>query len=70
MTIQTRHVAITIAAVTYGGESPRIPGISLWRSRPSDGIASFWGPRWRGRPRSSLGARLRSREPQYGHSVM
>src|ERR687890_1919822 len=47
-----------------------MPGISLGRSRPSDGrlrgaFGGFGVP-----PRSSFGARLRSRLPQYGHSVM
>src|SRR5215210_7136268 len=47
-----------------------MPGISFGRSRPSAGRrrGAFGGlgvP-----PRSSFGARLRSRLPQYGHSVM
>src|SRR3712207_2191647 len=47
-----------------------MPGISPGRSRLSDGrlrggLGGFGVP-----PRSSFGARLRSRLPQYGHSVM
>ena len=48
-----------------------MPGISPGRRRPSVGrrrraaFGSFGTP-----PRSSFGARLRSRVPQYGHSVM
>src|SRR5215218_1631363 len=47
-----------------------IPGISPGLRRPSDGrlrggLGGFGVP-----PRSSFGARLRSRLPQYGHSVM
>src|ERR687896_2001139 len=48
-----------------------MPGISPGFRRPSvgrrrrDAFGSFGTP-----PRSSFGARLRSRVPQYGHSVM
>src|SRR5688500_18278446 len=44
-----------------------MPGISPERSGPSRGRGFFcaFGP-----PRSSFGGRLRSRVPQYGHSVM
>src|SRR5688572_32158019 len=48
-----------------------MPGISPGLRRPSVGrrrrgaLGSFGTP-----PRSSFGARLRSRVPQYGHSVM
>ena len=52
--------------------SGEIPGISPGRSRLSDGadgrrrcLGGFGTP-----PLSSFGARLRSRLPQYGHSVM
>ena len=56
--------------VAYGRRSPRMPGISPGFRRPSDGrlrgaLGGFGVP-----PRSSFGARLRSRLPQYGHSVM
>ena len=57
--------------MAYGRRSPRMPGISPGFSRPSVGrrrraaFGSFGTP-----PRSSFGARLRSRVPQYGHSVM
>src|SRR5215213_5906532 len=55
------------AIVPYGRRSGRIPGISSRRSGASRGRARLGGF---GAPRSSLGARLRSRVPQYGHSVM
>jgi hypothetical protein len=47
-----------------------MPGISPGRNRPSEGLVrrsrrSFGWPSL-----SSFGARLRSRLPQYGHSVM
>src|SRR3954454_14836981 len=66
--------ATTRVIVAYGRRerSARIPGISPGRSRPSDGV----GGRRRALgalgtpPFSSFGARLRSRVPQYGHSVM
>src|ERR1700693_5401261 len=55
----------------YGCDSGRIPGISPRFRRGSDGVG---GRRRRfsvTRPwRSSFGARLRRRVPQYGHSVM
>src|SRR5579884_1158514 len=72
--LQTRHPArpsSTSAIVVYGRDSARIPGISPGRRRGRDGVG---GRRRRfsdTRPsRSSFGARLRSRLPQYGHSVM
>jgi hypothetical protein len=48
-----------------------MPGISPGRSGASRGRARFgcFG-RFGTPPRSSFGARLRSRVPQYGHSVM
>src|SRR3954469_17629672 len=65
-TIETR----TSRIVAYGRRSPRMPVISPGLRRPSDGrlrggFGAFGVP-----PRSSFGARLRSRLPQYGHSVM
>src|SRR5215213_3298435 len=45
-----------------------MPGISPARSGPRRGLAALGG--FGVPPRSSLGARLRSRVPQYGHSVM
>ena len=56
------------AIVAYGRRSGLMPGISPRRSGASRGRArrgGFGVP-----PRSSFGARLRSRVPQYGHSVM
>src|SRR5215207_8741044 len=56
------------AIVPYGRRSGRMPGISPGRSGASRGRerrGAFGVP-----PRSSFGARLRSRVPQYGHSVM
>src|SRR5215468_3214779 len=56
--------------VPYGRESAAIPGISPRRSRGSDvrtrrgAFGGFGVP-----PRSIFGARLRTRCPQYGHSV-
>ena len=57
--------------MTYGRRSGRMPGISPGRSgwrrgraRRAD-LGAFGTP-----PRSSFGARLRRRVPQYGHSVM
>ena len=58
--------------VAYGRRSARMPGISPGFRRlsvvrlPARGA---WAP-CRAPPRSSFGARLRSRVPQYGHSVM
>src|SRR4051794_24329679 len=46
-----------------------MPGISPGRSRPSEGRRGVRGGLGTP-PRSSLGARLRRRVPQYGHSVM
>src|SRR3954465_11790738 len=49
-----------------------MPGISSRRSRPRDGILRSWRRRRSGssgEPRSIFGARLRTRCPQYGHSV-
>src|SRR3954469_9435136 len=62
--------ARTSAIVAYGRRSARMPGISPGFRRLSDGrrrggLGGFGVP-----PRSSFGARLRSRLPQYGHSVM
>src|SRR5215213_4543561 len=45
-----------------------MPGISPARSGPRRGLAALGG--FGVPPRSSFGARLRSRVPQYGHSVM
>ena len=53
-----------------GPRSTRIPGISPGRRRPSAGAAAAAAAPSACRPCSSLGARLRSRVPQYGHSVM
>src|SRR5215218_97708 len=56
------------AIVAYGRRSGLMPGISPRRSGASRGRerrGAFGVP-----PRSSFGARLRSRVPQYGHSVM
>src|SRR5215216_999116 len=56
------------AIVAYGRRSGRMPGISPRRSGASRGRArrgALGAPE-----RSSLGARLRNRVPQYGHSVM
>src|SRR3954454_19914679 len=61
--------ATTRAIVAYGRRSGRIPGISPGRRRPSDGRRAARGGLGTP-PRSSFGARLRSRVPQYGHSVM
>src|SRR5919197_1343917 len=63
----------TSRIVTHGRASPRMPGISPGRSGARRGRGrlrraergAFGTP-----PFSSLGARLRSRVPQYGHSVM
>src|SRR5918994_6749675 len=68
--IVTTIAASTSAIVAYGRRSARMPGISPGFRRPSDGrlrgaLGGFGVP-----PRSSFGARLRSRLPQYGHSVM
>src|SRR4051812_29078137 len=62
----------TIARLTTGRPSARTPGISPGRSRPSDGALGRRRSRSRRgtAPLSSFGARLRSRWPQYGHSVM
>ena len=61
--------ATTSTIVAYGRVSGRMPGISPRLSRGNeDGARSR---RSATRPsRSSFGARLRSRFPQYGHSVM
>src|SRR5215207_1127321 len=56
------------AIVAYGRRSGLMPGISPRRSGASRGRTrrgALGAP-----PRSSFGARLRSRVPQYGHSVM
>ena len=58
--------ARTSVIVTNGRRSGRIPGISPARSGPRRGLRGGFGVP----PRSSFGARLRSRVPQYGHSVM
>src|ERR687897_266885 len=68
--IVTTIAASTSAIVAYGRRSARTPGISPGFRRPSEGrlrggLGGFGVP-----PRSSFGARLRSRLPQYGHSVM
>src|SRR4051812_1050619 len=63
----------TRTIVAIGLPSVRMPGISPGRRRLSDGgdgrrrrcLGGFGVP-----PLSSFGARLRSRFPQYGHSVM
>src|SRR4051812_29187592 len=62
--------ARTIVIVAYGRRSARMPGISpgFRRGRVRrrrGGLGSRPTP-----PRSIFGARLRSRVPQYGHSVM
>src|SRR5512132_643540 len=65
----TRIEARTRKIVAYGRRSARTPGISPGRRRLSFGRSrrreAFGTP-----PLSSLGARLRRRVPQYGHSVM
>src|SRR5437868_3707159 len=56
--------------VAYGRTSGAMPGISSRRSRPSFGAFIRRPRRSRLRPLlSSFGARLRTRCPQYGHSV-
>src|SRR5436305_996436 len=66
----TRPVARS-ASVPYGRVSGRMPGISPRRSRGSAGVGGLRRRFSVTRPsRSSFGARLRSRLPQYGHSVM
>ena len=63
--------ASTSATVANGRESARMPGISPGRSAPRG--AGAWRAQAAGddppRRVSSFGARLRSRVPQYGHSV-
>src|SRR4051794_33802704 len=62
----------TISSVASGRPSARMPGISPGRSRPREGLCGRrrrFGVRGTA-PLSSFGARLRSRWPQYGHSVM
>src|SRR4051812_33639333 len=66
----TNTLARRRTAAPHARSSTRIPGISPGRSRPSEGLARR-SRRSRGCPLlSSFGARLRSRLPQYGHSVM
>src|SRR4051812_37596223 len=64
----TPRLATTIAIVAHGRESGRMPGISPARSgeRRGVGMRDFFAGL---SGRSSFGARLRSRVPQYGHSV-
>ena len=61
--------ATMITIVAYGLVSGAMPGISSRRSRGSDGGRRRRGTASGSAPRSSLGARLRTRWPQYGHSV-
>src|SRR4051812_47666760 len=74
LTITDRITAVTTSRIVLQGRaSPRMPGISPGRSGARRGRGrlrraergAFGTP-----PFSSLGARLRSRVPQYGHSVM
>jgi hypothetical protein len=69
---QPSRPPITSAIVAYGRDSARMPGISPRRRRGSEGAGVRRLRRFSAtRPsRSSFGARLRSRLPQYGHSVM
>ncbi len=60
----------TTRIVPYGRRSAAMPGISFGFRRPSDGRRRGWRGGFGVPPRSSFGARLRSRFPQYGHSVM
>src|SRR5436305_8519679 len=63
--------AMPSAIVAYGRDSARIPGISPRRNLGSAGVGGRLRRRSLTRPsRSIFGARLRSRLPQYGHSVM
>src|ERR1700727_1783115 len=67
---QPRIPSATSTMLAYGCASWRIPGISPRRRRDKDGegdrrVFSAIRPL-----RSIFGARLRSRVPQYGHSVM
>src|SRR3954454_17357738 len=66
--IVTPTLGRTMRIVAHGRESARMPGISPGRS----GLNRGGGRRERFgglSGRSSLGARLRRRVPQYGHSV-
>ena len=64
----TRPVARDAGDIPDAG---RMPGISPRRSRGSAGVGGLRRRFSVTRPsRSSFGARLRSRLPQYGHSVM
>src|SRR4051795_6720636 len=66
--IVTPTLARTMRIVAHGRASARMPGISPGRSGLSRGVGIF--ERLGGLSgRSSLGARLRRRVPQYGHSV-
>ena len=56
--------------VAYGRRSARTPGISPGFRRLSFGRSRRRAARGGPPPFSSLGARLRRRVPQYGHSVM
>src|SRR4029077_6283747 len=71
---QIRHPTMpsaTSRSVAYGCRSGRMPGISPRRRRGSDVAVGRRLTRSRIRPsRSIFGARLRSRVPQYGHSVI
>src|SRR4051794_14941073 len=61
-------LATTMRMVAHGRASARMPGISPGRSGVSRGVGMR--ERFAGLSgRSSFGARLRSRVPQYGHSV-
>src|SRR4051794_8393148 len=56
--------------VAYGRTSGAMPGISSRRSRGSEGgLRRRRGAASAPSPRSIFGARLRTRWPQYGHSV-
>src|SRR4051794_23605534 len=67
-TIAASETAIS-AIVAYGRVSIRMPGISPRFSFGSDRCFRWRGRRGSSSPRSIFGARLRTRCPQYGHSV-
>src|SRR5690242_3578015 len=69
MTVATSEAAIS-AMVAYGRpDSIAMPGISPRRIRGSERVRRRFGAAGSPAPRSSFGARLRTRWPQYGHSV-
>src|SRR3954447_24576049 len=74
LTTADRMTAVTTSRIVLQGRaSPRMPGISPGRSGARRGrgrLRRGGGGGFGTPPFSSLGARLRSRVPQYGHSVM